>query len=963
MGSFVRAFARVGRYLLIGAVAFSLGSTTIALGIAPIPGPDGTIWACRDNKSGDARIVHDATECTAKESALQWNQKGPAGPTGATGPTGASGAAGATGPTGANGTNGAPGAAGATGATGPTGPNGSNGTNGAIGPTGPAGSTGPAGTNGVNGTNGATGPTGATGGTGPAGVNGTNGAAGPTGPAGANGATGPTGPTGPAGGGGSIAGITTVTSPGNAATCPTGKFALGGGGATTLTGSALTTSVPMQDSDGRSIGWTTQQTSGNPDGLTTYVICANSTPPAPTTQAFAPNDLSQAVGDFDGVGGTNDVRLTFTTPTGNTVNTYAVQRSALGSAIAGPTTCALGSGAPSGTDALGTPAGSTFATIGTVTGAAGLPMTFTDLNLTIGGYCYRVRAQNPDTSAYSFSNYAPANVVAPAPGITVSPDYSVDVISTASLAVPGTGAQTITFHFTGLSGNFSYAVGPSGNLIRNADGTFGFCDFNGDRKGDFTANTFILSVTGVPVGAPTGLVRNVPIPADGNVSIVIDSAARNQRVRVLAWRDASNDGLIDLTTAGIPFCEPYVPYDAGTDGAIAASGRVFFLGPEATLGTQFLGFVDNYGNVNCAPIFRNSLSNQTFSAGQTSATSLKFIYDANDVFRIGGAQISLDNFRRSITGAGGGNADTISINYSPGGVSEFEICHNAGAEAPAAVSASVGNFNGGSVADDVRLEFTVPLANLTDQETIQRASLTGAASAANCNLGAPAPSTSDAAGVPAGSSFSTLTTITGLGGDDKTFIDFNLAFGGYCYRVVVYDLVFGTPSYSNYVAISVFGAAGDTVPPTSTATSETPGGAGFVNTLDAGDRLVITFSERMAVMANATIRVTDSDCGTATNVGPAVCSGGNTNTVVDIICGTNATCSFDNSTSSLTATMTVGPSIVAAGAVAGAQFPIVVTDSVGITDLSGNNWDLTCGGQSFFGPPCANGTAPHRVIP
>src|SRR5438270_7419618 len=116
VGSFVHAFAGVGRYLLIGAVAFSLGSTTIALGIAPIPGPDGTIWACRDNKSGDARIVHDATECTAKESALQWNQKGPAGPTGATGPTGASGATGAAGPAGANGTNGA---------IGPTGPAGS----------------------------------------------------------------------------------------------------------------------------------------------------------------------------------------------------------------------------------------------------------------------------------------------------------------------------------------------------------------------------------------------------------------------------------------------------------------------------------------------------------------------------------------------------------------------------------------------------------------------------------------------------------------------------------------------------------------------------------------------------------------------------------------------------------------------------------------------------------------------
>src|SRR5207253_7783400 len=109
-----------------------------------------------------------------------------------------------------------------------------------------------------------------------------------------------------------------------------------------------------------------------------------------------------------------------------------------------------------------------------------------------------------------------------------------------------------------------------------------------------------------------------------------------------------------------------------------------------------------------------------------------------------------------------------------------------------------------------------------------------------------------------------------------------------------------TPSYSNYVPINIPGTA-DVVPPTSTATSETPGGAGFVNTLDAGDRVVITFSERMAVTANATIRVIDSDCGSATNAGPAVCSGGNTNTVVDIICGTNATCSFDNSTNSLTA--------------------------------------------------------------
>src|SRR5207237_294747 len=121
----------------------------------------------------------------------------------------------------------------------------------------------------------------------------------------------------------------------------------------------------------------------------------------------------------------------------------------------------------------------------------------------------------------------------------------------------------------------------------------------------------------------------------------------------------------------------------------------------------------------------------------------RFIYDANDTFRVSGALVSLDNFKRSITAASDGSADTISINYSPGGTSEFNICHNAGADAPTNVSASVGNFNGGVIADDVRLQFSVPFSNVTDQETVQRALLIGPASASNCNLGASPPSTSD----------------------------------------------------------------------------------------------------------------------------------------------------------------------------------------------------------------------------
>src|SRR5207302_5310735 len=120
-------------------------------------------------------------------------------------------------------------------------------------------------------------------------------------------------------------------------------------------------------------------------------------------------------------------------------------------------------------------------------------------------------------------------------------------------------------------------------------------------------------------------------------------------------------------------------------------------------------------------------------------------------------------------------------------------------------------------------------------------------------------------------------------------------------------------------------------------------------TLDTGDKVGITFSEAMSISPSAVIRVTDSDCGPALNTGPASCgTSGGSNTVADIICGTNASCVL-NPNNQLTITMTSNPSTVAAGSVPGAQFPLVVTDSSGITDLAGNAWDLT--------------GSPHRTIP
>src|SRR5206468_7530250 len=93
---------------------------------------------------------------------------------------------------------------------------------------------------------------------------------------------------------------------------------------------------------------------------------------------------------------------------------------------------------------------------------------------------------------------------------------------------------------------------------------------------------------------------------------------------------------------------------------------------------------------------------------------------------------------------------------------------------------------------------------------------------------------------------------------------------------------------SGYAAVTL-PATGDVVAPTSTLAALT-GSAGGANTLDAGDTLVIDFSESMQAASNATIRLTDSDCGNATNAGPATGGGGLSNTIADIVCGTNASC-------------------------------------------------------------------------
>jgi Collagen triple helix repeat (20 copies) len=128
----------------VGGLIAAFGTAGLAMIVqAAIPDPNGLIHACY-RPNGNLRLV-DKTSCTGNETAISWNQTGPAGPQGAAGPQGLGGPQGETGPQGVPGPQGPPGPQGAAGAQGPQGvpgpqgPPGPQGQPGVPGPSGPAG--------------------------------------------------------------------------------------------------------------------------------------------------------------------------------------------------------------------------------------------------------------------------------------------------------------------------------------------------------------------------------------------------------------------------------------------------------------------------------------------------------------------------------------------------------------------------------------------------------------------------------------------------------------------------------------------------------------------------------------------------------------------------------------------------------------------------------------------------------
>lgn len=98
-----RANKRFVTYLTVGVATVLLASLAA---VASIPGPDGVIKGCLDQRTGALRVIDSSIACRSTERTLSWNQRGapgaagPIGPAGPTGPRGLPGAPGAQGPAG-----------------------------------------------------------------------------------------------------------------------------------------------------------------------------------------------------------------------------------------------------------------------------------------------------------------------------------------------------------------------------------------------------------------------------------------------------------------------------------------------------------------------------------------------------------------------------------------------------------------------------------------------------------------------------------------------------------------------------------------------------------------------------------------------------------------------------------------------------------------------------------------------
>ena len=193
-----------------------------------------------------------------------------------------------------------------------------------------------------------------------------------------------------------------------------------------------------------------------------------------------------------------------------------------------------------------------------------------------------------------------------------------------------------------------------------------------------------------------------------------------------------------------------------------------------------------------------SSGNRTVTVGEASTygdyftdttSPATYRYDANDLYRYGGAMISMAQFE---LGLSSGDIIAVGYNADPAGVSTFDITQDAGRAAPTLTAdVEVRGPGDGQGRNDVSITLTEPSSNL-DRLTYSLQRTVSASGATSCDA-----------------SSGTYTEIARLqmnrNSQITSYLDFNRPNGTYCYRAGAPNPVTGTTAfgYSNAATVAV----------------------------------------------------------------------------------------------------------------------------------------------------------------
>jgi hypothetical protein len=470
---------------------------------------------------------------------------------------------------------------------------------------------------------------------------------------------------------------------------------------------------------------------------------------------------------------------------------------------------------------------------------------------------------------------------------------SISVAPTTAGAVAVGGSRTYTATVTG-TGCVDLAIIDDASYPATADGGLADADANG-RADLSTAATFTI-VNGT--GNGTSFVDCATPSADQTVTFIISSTTPNTFVRAVVFRDDNNNNALDLSASFAP-SEPW-----------GLGGTVRFVPPPAVSGSSTV------------TVLAISTAEKYFTDAGATAT---YRYDSNDTFQRSGVAISLAQFEQVIS-----RGDVISVSYQadPANPSTFNVTLDLGRDAPSA-DATVDSWDGGPTQNDVGLRITEPVTNSDGiAYSIQRSS-TGGGPLCGPGTGAYAELT--------------LTMIPS-GSNSTTYIDRNIAVGGYCYRVGVTDPATSAVTFGYSQGVVVNNPPLPIALPLSVDARVTTS-AGNPSLLDTGDVIKIAFDKAMASPVGGVMRVQDND-----------------GTIVEIRCRQlEQTCTLNAAAETLggiaypantvmTIAIRVPPLIVAGGANIGAQLNVTVTGST-FKDIAGNSWNIPGSDDVILGAP------------